>query len=86
MTENECMRKTHEVILTLLSNLGIIIFWIIGIFCADKWWHTPVAFGIGVFGTGILAALLSDGLNRLLAKAAPYISFILTIITYNVWY
>lgn len=75
--------------LASISVLGLIVFWIIGLFVADGWWQPLAAFGISVVSSGIIGAIT----DRLLGKAAvligaisPFLSSGLTIASYLTWY
>ena len=70
--------------------LGLLIFWIIGLFVADHWWQPIAALGISMVGGSILGMILDVILPRpiatIIAAMSPFISFILTIVAYFVWY
>lgn len=73
-----------------ISMLGLLIFWIIGLFVADHWWQPIAALGISMVGGSILGMILDVILPRsiatIIAAMSPFISFILTIVAYFVWY
>ena len=70
--------------------LGLHVFWIIGLFVADHWWEPIAAFGISMVGGSILGMILDAILPRsvavILAAMSPFISFILSLVAYIVWY
>jgi hypothetical protein len=73
-----------------ISNLGLLVFWIIGLFVADSWWQPIVAFGISMVGGSVLGIVLDGILPRsvayTIAAISPFISFALLLIAYLVWY
>lgn len=73
-----------------ISMLGLIVFWIIGLFVADHWWQPIAALGISMFGGGILGmildAILPRSISAVVAAMSPFISFILSLVAYIVWY
>lgn len=76
--------------LCTFSMLGIIVFWIIGLFVADHWWHPIAAFGISMVGGSLLGVLVDSILPRsvsvFLGAISPIVSIILTLVAYVVWY
>lgn len=72
--------------LAAIGMLGLNIFWIIGLFCADRWWQPLAAFGICVFGSGIVAAIFPQKVMLFLGMFSPLISFILTVLAYTTWF
>ena len=73
-----------------ISMLGLIVFWMIGLFVADHWWQPIAALGISMVGGGILGMILDAILPRsvavIIAAMSPFISFILSLVAYIVWY
>lgn len=73
-----------------ISMLGLIVFWIIGLFVADHWWQPVAALGISMFGGSILGmmldAILPRSISAIVAAVSPFISFILSLVAYIVWY
>lgn len=73
-----------------ISMLGLIVFWIIGLFVADHWWQPIAALGISMVGGSILGMILDAILPRsvavIIAAMSPFISFILSLVAYIVWY
>lgn len=72
--------------LTAIGMLGLSIFWIIGLFCADRWWQPLAALGISMFGSGIVAAIFPQKIMMALGVISPVISIILTIAAYVIWF
>lgn len=73
-----------------ISMLGLLIFWGIGLFMADKWWQPLAAYGISMASGGLVGVLLDiitpRALSAFIAAASPFISFALVITSYIVWY
>lgn len=73
-----------------ISMLGLLAFWIIGLFVADHWWQPLVALGISMFGSSIIGVIFDSILPRsialVMAAASPFISFVLSLAAYLVWY
>lgn len=73
-----------------ISMLGLIVFWIIGLFVADHWWEPLAAFGISMVGGSILGMILDLILPKsfavILGAASPFLSFGLSLAAYLVWY
>ena len=73
-----------------IAMLGIIMFWIIGLVVADKWWQPLATFGISLVGGSLLGALidiiLPKGVSAFIGAISPFVSFGLTITAYIVWY
>lgn len=73
-----------------ISMLGLLVFWIIGLFVADHWWMPLVAFGISMLGSSIIGMItdriLPKSIALAMAAASPFISFGLSISAYLVWY
>ena len=74
-----------------IAMLGIIIFWILGLVVADKWWQPLATFGISLVGGSLLGALIDDmilpkGVSAFIGAMSPFVSLVLTIIAYIVWY
>lgn len=73
-----------------ISMLGIVIFWLIGLFAADRWWQPLAAFGISVIGSGLPGILIDrvmpKSVSAFIAAISPFISSALTITAYIVWY
>lgn len=77
-------------LLSSLSALGIIIFWIIGIFVANKWWQPFAALGISMASGGLIGTLIEAVLPRsasvFIGAISPFVSIILTSTLYIVWF
>lgn len=73
-----------------ISMLGIVVFWIVGLFVADHWWQPVLTLAICVLGLGLLGAvidaILPRSIARLIGGISPIIAMILTIVAYVVWY
>ena len=73
-----------------VSMLGLIVFWIIGLFVADHWWQPLAAFGISMFGSSIIGMITDSVLPRsiavVLAAVSPFLLLGLVIASYLVWY
>lgn len=73
-----------------ISMLGLLVFWIIGLFVADHWWEPIAAFGISMLGSSIIGIIFDSILPRsialVMAAASPFISFGLSLAAYLVWY
>lgn len=73
-----------------ISMLGLLVFWIIGLFVADHWWEPIAAFGISMLGSSIIGmildAILPRSISAMVAAMSPFISFILSLVAYFVWY
>lgn len=73
-----------------ISMLGLLVFLIIGLFVADHWWQPIAALGISMVGGSILGMILDVILPRsiatIIAAMSPFISFVLTLAAYFVWY
>lgn len=73
-----------------ISMLGIVIFWLIGLFAANRWWQPLAAFGISMVGSGVVGAIIEAILPRsasvFVGAISPFVSFGLTITAYIVWY
>lgn len=73
-----------------ISMLGLLAFWIIGLFVADHWWEPIAAFGISMLGSSIIGmildAILPRSISAMVAAMSPFISFILSLVAYFVWY
>lgn len=83
--------RTHmQEMFCAFSMLGIIVFWIIGLFVADHWWHPIAAFGISIVGGSLLGVLVDSILPRsvsvYIGAISPIVSTILTLVAYVVWY
>lgn len=73
-----------------ISMIGLLVFWVIGLFLADHWWEPIAAFGISMLGSSIIGMITDSILPRsfavVLAAASPFISFGLSLASYLVWY
>lgn len=73
-----------------ISMIGIMVFWIIGLFVADHWWQPIATFGISLVGGSVMGALidaiLPRGLAIFIGAMSPFISFALAVASYLVWY
>ena len=73
-----------------ISMIGLLVFWVIGIFVADHWWWSLVAFAISMVGSGIIGMITDSILPRsaavAIAAASPFLSFGLSLASYFVWY
>lgn len=73
-----------------IAMIGILVFWIIGLFAAESWWQPLAAFGISILGGSILGALIDAILPRsastLIGAISPFIAIGLTISSYLTWY
>lgn len=73
-----------------ISMIGLIVFWIIGLFVADHWWMPLASFGISMLGSSIIGMITDSVLPRsfavVLAAASPFLSFGLSLAAYLVWY
>lgn len=73
-----------------ISMLGLLGFWIIGLFVADHWWQPIAALAISMFGSSIIGLITDSILPKsaalVLAAASPFLSFGLSLSAYLVWY
>ena len=69
-----------------ISYFAIIIFLIIGLFCADAWWYPLCALAISFLGGGILSAIIPEKISVFLGFIGAILSIILTTTAYIVWY
>lgn len=69
-----------------ISLLGLIIYWIIGLFCAEEWWHPLVGSLICFFLSGIVGVILPRKVNKIAAIIGPAVSVALTFAAYIIWY
>ncbi len=73
-----------------ISMLGLLVFWVIGLFVADHWWQPIATLGISMVGGSILEMILDVILPRsvavIIAAMSPFISFVLSLVAYIVWY
>lgn len=73
-----------------ISMLGLLVFWIIGLFMADHWWEPIAALGISMVGCSVLGMILDSIIPKpiatVIAAMSPFISFIITLVAYIVWY
>lgn len=80
---------THDTIAGI-SMLGLLIFWVIGLFVADHWWQPIATLGISMVGGSILGMILDAVLPRsiaiIIAVISPFMSFGLVISAYLQWY
>lgn len=73
-----------------IGMLGLLAFWIIGLFVADHWWQPLAALGISMLGSSIVGfitdAILPNAIKKIIAAISPILSFILSASLYAVWY
>lgn len=73
-----------------MSMLGLLVFWIIGLFVADHWWQPIAALGISMVGSSIIGLILDSifpkSVATTIAALSPVISLILVIVVYFIRY
>lgn len=73
-----------------ISMLGLLLFWVIGLFVADHWWWSLVAVVISMIGSSIVGMITDSILPRniavVIAAISPFLSLGLTLSSYFVWY
>lgn len=69
-----------------VSYFALLLFLIIGLFCADAWWHPLCALAISFLGGGLVSAIIPEKISVIFGMIGAIISIILTTTAYIVWY